>query len=440
MNTQATGRISVRRVMLAETGRYDTQFSRPYGTTLQASTMNQLTDRLAGTTRFSASQLAGLANQVITPIAQPESQLNITEGWGARRLRFMMEVECRHLAGGTTTIMVLGYTNHPGVIAHTGAVDPRMEFYVNSVISLRQTLEQTPTGNRHQTNIIENSHVLVNPDYTGAYGNSHQYKMRPEDVYAALKLTHITPIKDVLDIRTIMDNKPIASRRSNTIATDYAASLLDGYSRANMDQHFGVQKEEDILETARGYTQENLVQNNPFFKAISNHRDGFMTNFFTWSDLLRLDPNTDNVTIVTMLGQTTQSSNPLTAYDVSSGTAAPWTGSDRFTQVATILSQSVPALMTDFGLTKLAFVSTNRRIFADATQGAGPFSMQSRMSTRVVDMLSFADFDMAPYMGHFVGRLEQLVLLDISFNNEMDFYIEMQSDLLGESWIKPFSM
>ncbi len=434
---QATARINVKRCMLAETGRYDTQVGRAYQTNLQQSTLNTLVDRLSGSTRFAASQLAGIASQVISPSAAHEGNVTIGGvGWSERRLRFMMEVEVRALAGGShTTVMLLGYTDHPGVIAHTGAVDPRMVFYVNSVIGVRQTIEHTPTGNRVHSAITENSHVLVNPDYHGAYGNSQAYKMRPEDVYAAMKLSAITPIQDVLDIRTIMDNKPVASKRSNAIAADYAAGLLDGYSRASLDKNLGVQKEEDILENARGYVQESLVQNNPFFKAIQNYRDGFMSNWFTWNDLLRLDPNVDNVTVVTMLGQTTASSNPLTAYDVASGTASPWTGSDGATHVATILSQSVPALMTEFGLTKIAFVSTNRRIFADAIQGTGPWSAANRMNTRISDMLSFSDFDMAPFMDHFVSRLEALVLMDISFNNEMDFYVDMQVDLLGETWI-----
>jgi hypothetical protein len=436
LNAQATGRVFVKRLMLAETGRYDTQFSRPYQTQLQGSTLNLLSERLAGSTRFTGPQLAGVASQVIAPTAQPEAQVAIAGvGWNERRLRFMMEVECRMLSGGVVNVMVLGYTNHPGVIAATGAIDPRMEFYVNSVISVRNQIENTPTGPRTHTNIIDNSHVLVNPTYAGAYGNVQSYKMRPEDVYAAMKVNHITPVADVLDIRTVLDSKPIASRRSNAIATDYAANLLDGYSRASFDRNFGVHREEDILEGARGYVQENMVQNNPFFKAISGFRDGFMTNFFVWTDLLKLDPTAEERTIVTMQG-ITQQQGPQAAYDVNSGIASPWGGSEKETQVATTLSQSIPALMTDFGLTKVAFISTNRRVFADAANGLAPYAMQSRISTKVLDVLSFTDFDMSLYMDHFIGRVEQMVMLDISYNNEMDFYVEMQVDLLGETWIK----
>jgi hypothetical protein len=437
MFAQATGRIHVKRLFLMETGRYDTQFRRPYQTKLQGSTLNALTESLAGTKRFTASQLAGVANQIVAPSAFPENPIAIANNWGEKRLRFMMEVECKQLAGGSIIVTVLGYTNYPGVIVHSAALDPQMEFYINSIISIRRTVETTPFGAQTYSNVIDNSHILVDPGYSGVYGAQPSHKMRPEDVYATMSMSHLSGLSDAMDLRTVLDQTPIASKRGNSVAAEYAANLLDGYTRANIDAAFGVNKEEDILDNARGYAQETMLNMNPFFKAISTFRDGFVSNFFTWRDLCSMDPNAEHVTVVSMLGQTSQQGpGPVTGYDVASGVASPWGGSELITQVATILSQSVPALMADFGLTVVAFASTNRRVFADAMQAAGPYAAANRISTRIGDLQSFSDFDMTPYMDHFVAKLERLVLTDVSFNNEMDFFIEMQADLLGETWIK----
>jgi hypothetical protein len=447
MFAQATSRIHVKRLFLMETGRYDAQFRRPYQTKLQGNTLNALTESLAGVKKFTASQLAGVANQIVAPSAFTESTIDIAGTWGEKRLRFMMEVECKQLAGGSIIVTVLGYTNYPGVIIHSSALDPQMEFYINSIISIRRTVETTPFGAQTYSNVIDNSHILVDPGYSGVYSNNQTHKMRPEDLYATMSMNHLSGLTDAMDLRTVLDQTPIASKRGNNIAAEYAANLLDGYTRANIDANFGVAREEDILDNARGYAQESMLNMNPFFKAISTFRDGFVSNFFTWRDLCAMDPNADNVAVVSMLGQTTQfgpaqgiaghgQPSIVTGYDVQSGVASPWGGSELITQIATILSQSVPALMADFGLTVVAFASTNRRIFADAVQAAGPFAAQNRISTRVGDLQSFSDFDMAPYMDHFVAKLERLVLTDVSFNNEMDFFIEMQADLLGETWIK----
>jgi hypothetical protein len=433
----ATTRIHVSRLFLMETGRYDNQFRRPYQTSLQGNTLNAITEIVGGSRKFTASQLAGVANQIIQPSATPENTIGITGGWDERRLRFMMEVTCKQVAGGDIIITVLGYTSHKGVIVHSQALDPQMEFYINSIISIRRTIERTPLGNNVYSNIIDNSHVIVDPGYSGVYGGAPVHKMRPEDVYATMGMSHLTGISDAMDLRTVLDNIPVASKRGNTVAANYAANLLDGYSRANVDTEFGVNKEEDVLDNARGYAQEAALNLNPFFKALTTFRDGFMTNFFTWRDLQALDPDVDKITMVSMLGQTSQvASSQLTAYDVMGGGATPWGGSDIVTQTATILSQSIPSLMADFGLTVVAFASTNRRVFADAMAAAGPFAQQSRISTRIADIQSFSNFDMAPYMDHFVGKLEAMVLTDVSFNNQLDFFVEMRADLLGETWIK----
>lgn len=437
MFAQATTRIGIKRLFLMETGRYDTQFRRPYEMQMQGTTLNALTEAVGGAQKFTASQLAGVANQIVGPSATPESTIKIGGvSWGEKRLRFMMEVECKQLSGGSILVTVLGYTDYPGVIVHSSAIDPNMVFYINSIVSVRRTVETTPLGAQTYSNIVDNSHVLVDPNYGGVHQANPAHKMRPEDVYATMAMSHLGGLSNAVDLRTVLDHQPIASKRSNSVAASYAADMLGGFTRAAVDANFGVNKPEDIFENARGYTQESMLTMNPFFKAITTFRDGFVSNFFSWRDLQALDPNVDNVTVVSLLGQTSQvASSQLTAYDYTTGQAAPWGGSERTTMVSTILSQSIPALMADFGLTVIAFATTNRRIFADAIAAAGPFSQQSRISTRVVDLQSFSEFDMAPYMDHFVAKLERLVFTDVSFNNESDFFIEMRADLLGETWI-----
>jgi hypothetical protein len=381
--------------------------------------------------------LAGVANQIISPSATPEQAAGIIGGWGERRLRFMMEVENRFMAGGTSTIMVLGWTNYPGIIFQTKAIDPKMEFYVNSVVQVRQTIEQTPMGNQVYTNVAENAHILVDPSYVDAYTQNKTHRMRPEDVYATMTLNHLTGLGDVMDTRTVLSQMPVASRRANAIAADYASSLLDNYKKAAADNAFGVQQETDVLETARGYAQETPVSYNPFFQAMQKFRDGMVSNFFTWKDLQNFDPNVDAVTVVSVLGQTNHAAPTLGGvHTANAGISQDWGGSDRLTQVATILSQSVPALMMDLTLTQIAFTTTNRRILAGAMPMNLPLDTVSPVSTVIANAEGFSSVDLKPYLQHFIMKLEHMILNDISFKNQIDFYIEMRADLLGETWIQ----
>jgi hypothetical protein len=433
----ASARMHVKRLFLMETGTYNTQYRRPYETNLQGHTLNQLGEALAGTQKYTPALLAGVANQVIAPSATAEQAAGIVNGWNERRMRFMMEVETKFMAGGTSTSIILGYTNYPGVIFQTRAIDPRMEFFVNSIVTVRTTLEHTPFGNQAYTNVAENAHVLVDPSFIDAYTPNRTHRMRPEDVYSTMQLNHLSGLGDVVDCRTVLSGTPVASRRGNNLAADYAASLLDNYKKATVDNAFGVQQETDVLETARGFAQEQPLGYNSFFSAMTKFRDGVVSNFFTWQDLQRFDPNVDNVTVVAATGQTNHAAPALGEVHVAgSGMSQDWGGSDRLTQVATILSQAVPALMMELTLTQIAFTATNRRVLAGAMHTGLSLDSSSPVNTVIGNAEGFSSNDLGPYLQHFIVKLEHMVLNDISFKNAVDFYIEMRADLLGETWIK----
>jgi hypothetical protein len=146
-------RMHVKRLFLMETGTYNTQYRRPYETNVQGPTLNHLADALHGTQKYTPSLLAGVANQLIAPSATAEQAAGIVNGWNERRMRFMMEVETKYMAGGTSTSIVLGYTNYPGVIFHSNYIDPKMEFFENSIVTVRTTVEHTCSSTPHSSTL-----------------------------------------------------------------------------------------------------------------------------------------------------------------------------------------------------------------------------------------------------------------------------------------------
>jgi hypothetical protein len=100
-----------------------------------------------------------------------------------------------------------------------------------------------------------------------------------------------------------------------------------------------------------------------------------------------------------------------------------WTSANNETVWATILSQSVPALMMDLMLSRIAFTATNRTIGTD-------------YFVEVADPCSFADgIDLSPYIATFKSRMVNEVLRGLSSNNLIDFAIQMVCDVLGETRI-----
>ncbi|MBB5409352.1 hypothetical protein HDG34_003293 [Paraburkholderia sp. HC6.4b] len=421
-------RIVVRRLIISPTGTYNTQYMRPYDNTLQGPGLNAICETLCGENRYTPARLAGIANQIVSPAATPEKAIGIVNGWDATRCRYFMEVESHSMGGAVSVVKVLGWTNYMGIV-NTGSchIDPNMEFYVNSVVQVREYIETTPLGNQPHTNVAENAHVLVDPTYFDAYVKEKTMSMRPEDMYATMSLNHLHNMGDTLDTRTTLTRVPVASTRSNSIAAFYAAAVLDNYKKAADSNNFGLQPETEVLDSARGYAQDSVLALNPFFRAMQEYREGMLTNFFTWSDLCRLDPDVVHKVKALELPASTR------VHRVGSGMSQDWGGSDRLTQVATILAQSVLALMSVYTLTRFAFTATNRQVFSSNA----PSGVDGHSSITFIpgDAESFSRRDLSPFIEQFRINLEHMILKDVSHNNQIDFWLEMRINLLGETWI-----
>jgi hypothetical protein len=409
--------ITITKFLLHETGSYNKQYRRPYNTNLTGSTMNAIVEKLQYANDFMPSAMAGLANQFISPVATPEREIEMVNGWNERRMRFMMEVVVDNYTGGRIIEVVLGYTSHVGV-GISGSIDPRMEFYINSVMHIRESIDFTPTGNRKYTTVSDNSHILVDNNWKGITSNEVVQRMRPEDVYVTIGRTHLTDLKPgtTYDTRAVLSTMPVKSRRANANSANYMATVIKGYNDATISSPLEANSY-SILEAARGNSSEGLISHDPFLSAIGNIRGYNSGNSFTYNDLQMLDQNVEHVTKVKLMAPTHRVSVHQT------GQTADWGASDLNTSVATILSNAVPGMLMELALTKVILMATNRTIGCV-------------IKTTIIDVEGFSNGDNSNAIAIFITRLENEVLRDISYNGSMDFAVEMHIDLLGETWIK----
>jgi hypothetical protein len=417
MNSNQSRNVKVTKFLLHETGSYNTQYRRPYNTNLTGAGLNMMVERLGGASSYEASMMGGIANQFISPVATPEKQIAMINGWNERRMRFMMEVEYSYYTGGKITEVILGYTNYNGV-GINGSIDPNMEFYINSTLHVRNNIEYTPTGNQNHISVADSSHVLVDNNWTGVYSSNKEQRMRPEDVYSTMSRSQIAGIGDgsLLDTRAMSSTIAVKSRRNNASAANYMSTILKGYSQAAMSAEFGM-GDQEILSKARGFARESLASKDPFLLAIAQIRGMAVGNIFTFNDLKLLDSNIEYVTKANLMAPTVQAGTH------QSGQTADWGGSDIYTTVATILSQSIPSLLMDLALTRIVFKSSNRDI-------------GSVIRTMIYDAQGFSSGDQSQALDTFILRLEHEILRDVSFDNGIDFALEMHIDLLGETWVK----
>ncbi len=302
-------------------------------------------------------------------------------------------------------------------------VDPKMTFYMNNVGRTRTVTHNTPLGSQTYQNVIDSSHILVNDKFSNAFDSSKVYTLAPESVVNQISTAGI--IGDDVGGSSFYDTStaltkanPTKSDRRNNIAPVYVSSLLDSYLQsARSEESIG---QDAILEDVRNTLSTSSFTDDPFLMWMTSHKKrhgfGFSDgNTFTLEDLVALDPNTVNVMRV---------ANKMQANTHVAGTTSGWGGSDGVTQCASIISQSLPAYLTQFCFNKLHFTSTN-------------YTMTGQIDTKISSALGYNNgIDQSNEVQSLIYRINTELLMGISFGNTMPFNIEVRCDLIGETWIE----
>lgn len=412
--------VRVTQLLLAETGTYDPQFTRPYECHVSGDILNTLGEVVEQNKGVTAAALAPFASEIVRPSANIQGQVNVVNGWNNRRMRFLMRVETEdRMAGMTTVELVVGYTDHVGVIYHSSAIDPKMHFYVNSVINIRTIRHNTPSGLIMRSQVAESSQLLYDPNWSTIYAGNANYRLRPTDVVAAIQRTHLDYNEDFLDARTVVTNAPEKSRRTNNVSSNYVANILTTYAQQRQNDVELGGAPVDIYTNTRGALTENSVARDAFLNAMSSVLGmGIPPTSFTYGHLMRLDPTVDQRAAIIQPG-TTQMVGGIPETHTA-GTAQHWGGSDRTTVIAATLAHSIPAVMMECAITGASFFVTNRTL-------DGSIVLNYQM------VHSFNEGENVELSERLRIRLCNEVFRDISVDNQRDFAIQVFCDLVGES-------
>lgn len=437
--------VRVVRFLIIETGTYNDQYRRPYVTQATGDVIAALDERIDRNEHIVPASISGLANNVLTMQTQPENNTKIINGWGERRLRFMMEIEYTLGIGAHVTEVLTGYTDYLGLsrLNYGGhaTLDDDMSFYVNSIIQLTSTVVATGVGRQEYVNVTDNSQLIVNNNFEDIYQDGQQFRMRPTDVYATMNLGLAGGFDaSVDDTRTKVTTAPMKSRRSNGLPTAYAANLLESYKNASMGEVFG-QSEDQVLARARNTVAEISVMDDPFMKAIAQMRNAPVGNTFTLREIQRMDPGATAPGVLFTFSQLEaqrmipqgQQQGPGAMHE--RGQTALWHSADAVTHAAAIIAQAVPSMVADLALTEVAIHTTNM-----IPQGFAP--QMSPYGGRPVNtyfgyLNSFSKKVALPHAAERLKvRLETELLRDLSFNGAVDFDIDIFVNLIGDTMIK----
>lgn len=407
--------MNVVRFVMQETGTYNTQYARPYQTRSDPGLTNTILETVDQKRSISAAALSKVAGQFIQPSATPEAEIQIANGWGTKRYRFLLEIQTVDRTGlMTTKEFIAGYTDHPE-ISYGGHFDPNMVFFINAVSVTRESRVTTPFGAQMHQSMVDSSHVLVNHQYSDLQSQNQLFGLRPEDVYDQIDnrqlSSNLTDDGFVVDGRTKITQSATKSKRANAVAPVYMANVLDSYLQTARNQKDDA--DHVIMEAARSTVESSSVSEDPFMAFVRSLHNGQGGQFFTLRDLQQLDP--------TAYPQAAPIDDKLRMQLHQAGQSQNWGGATQEVLWATTLAQSVPSYMLAFGIMRLIFTSTNMDI-------------GSNIHTTVANVRSFDQgVDKSREIQALIFRLETELLKNLSQHNLLSFGLEMDCDLLGES-------
>ncbi len=423
-------RTSVVKLVYQVAGTYNDQYRRPLRTYADGHTLNLVEQALNDSTTLSPTRLANPAMRMLRPDATPESRVDIVNGWGMARLRFLLHMEFEDHAGQITNHYYSGYTEHGGEASLlSGRIDPNMLFTINSVNAVQLTNRRGPGGTVTLHVPIQNSQIFNAPAsasnmVTGGIINpSKVWSLRPENVLDDMQAEDLRSQQDTFMDMTTSVSDPVLMPRKNNTAPNYMQSLVGGYRNSLLADPES--SHPSHLNNVKGVVGANRFSEDRFLAWLMadrqmNPRMGVGFHQFTLGDLVRLDVGCE------------ARIKPIPAdYEHNfhvAGSTAEWGASSLHAQIATIIASALPTYMTKFNLNQVGFTATNLSV-------DGSIQMTY---TRVNAYNS--GVNLAPILDAFMENVKTELLANIGDPTlpnfgRMPFELEVRCHLLGETFI-----
>ena len=229
-----------------ETGTYNDIFRRAYSSAnVDGSLCSDFKQLVVSASDLANGYNVDMMSSISNRLLRPNPQVNpmadmgqIANGWSNRRFLFTIEISTDTSGNANIQperIIINGYTDYTGGTA-SGAVDPNMRVYFNSVVMLR-TINQhgyafggttvIPTEASHVVHLVTDPND--NP-YNGPSFRNPYTLLRPMDVVNNIDSQFLYNGQDttVSDLRASAIAIPVLSSRENNIAPKYLEKTFKG--------------------------------------------------------------------------------------------------------------------------------------------------------------------------------------------------------------------
>lgn len=419
----------VSRCIMKETTRYDDVYARPYTSHFDGDIAMRLMEATNRGNDISIASLADVAGTFLRPQSTPTSGVMIENGFGEKRLSFMLEVKSVDDYGSNvgSRYIITGYSDHLGAIHRNGdaLIDPQLKLYINNVFIIRDAIASNAYSNQNVVStMVGADHVF----HSSVYGDYMQqtppmYLQRPEDVFGKLQYSNDTQVDYLSGYSTLEDGRnrvdnTKSTRRRHEVPSAWLADSIRSYISSTNDGHvYGEETDGNVFGNARNKIRNTTTSKNQFILQLSLKSNFQETGYVTYSELCSILPNLDQTADVLF-------SSPVIAqneYQIGQGES--WRTVSEETIASSIIKQSVPAIMSDCLITNIIFTATNDTIGGEHV-------------VTVSHVESFTHgLDMSRYVQHFIDRLKTEILTTISRHGHTSYNIQCTMNMLYDSHI-----
>jgi hypothetical protein len=367
------------------------------------------------------NQIANAIPEISRLQANPMGRADIPNGWGTQRIRFILEVES--IVNGLIMVSYIqGFSEYHDP-SFSGYIDPRMQFYVNSVTNVVKMLD--PTSGTYRVMPKNTFNVITDlaggQKYQEIDNNFDLKLLRPKDIMENLESIDFASDQNDMVIDTtggINSGSGDASNRANNDPIKHFTKTLNAFIDAKNNSEVTTDHK-DILRTASSLVEETNILSIPFFYALHTVSGDFSPSKFTLEVMQSIDPGLsskthmiDNATDIALVNNNTMLDTMDTA-DMLQPTAE--------TMKATVIAQSINSIMLDQLLSSISVSITNQ---------TGGYIVA------LTDVKSFIEgIDVTAYANRAVSQIEAVLMPLVTDGNLTMIEAFITADILGDTTI-----
>jgi len=348
--------------------------------------------------------------------------VDIVNGWGTQRLRFLMEVE-QQIGNVTAVSYLQGYTEFSDQ-SLSGRLDPNMKFYINSIVNASKMIDPNtnqltvrPTGTYNVITDLANGQKYQ--EVTGGLFDGPDLKLiRPNDIIEDISMGEmymedttklvntLGDVGDGVNLSTKSNNDPI-KYFTNTIN-----SVINAKNLSDVSYDVG-----DVLNSASNNTVEASIVSNPFIYQLHMVTQINEPTTFTLGILEMMDPTVSSKTTIVNGGNTIGIRETMLDTCDTADLLAPTIEN----KIATTVAHSISSMMADNMIMEFS---------ASMTNATGPVIVTP---TNVKSFITA--IDTVSYANRVVTRCSEVLMPEITYNNAVMVTIDFTADVLGDTTV-----